>query len=50
MLFVAEIFAFEAELHSEIEKVLISDQLVENWTYPDIQPKLLEWVEQRGFI
>lgn len=50
MLFVADIVAFEAELHSEIEKVLISDQLVENWTYPDIQPKLLEWVEQRGFI
>ena len=25
------------ELHSEIEKILISDKLVENWTYPLIQ-------------
>ena len=30
---VADVFAFE-ELHSEIEKILITDTLVENWTYP----------------
>lgn len=50
MLFVADIFSFENELHSEIEKILICDQLVENWTYSDIQPRLLEEAEVRGFI
>ncbi len=50
MLFVAEIFSFEAELHNEIEEILISDQLVNNWTYPEIQPSLLETAEQKGVI
>ena len=49
MLFVAEITSFE-ELHSEIEKILITDTLVENWTYPLIQPKLLEEAERRGVV
>ena len=49
MLFVADIFSFE-ELHSEIETILITDKLVENWTYPLIQPKLLEEAKRRGFI
>lgn len=49
MLFVAEIFSFE-ELHSEIETIFITDKLVENWTYPLIQPKLLEEAKRRGFI
>ena len=50
MLFFAEIKSFENELHSEMEKVLITDTLVENWTYPLIQPKLIEEAKQRGFI
>ena len=50
MLFVADIKTFETELHSEMEKVLITDTLVENWTYPLIQPKLIEEAKQRGFI
>ena len=49
MLFVAEIFSFE-ELHSEIEKILITEKLVDNWTYPLIQPKLLAEAKNRGFI
>ena len=49
MLFVADVFAFE-ELHSEIEKILITDTLVENWTYPLIQPKLIAEAKNRGFI
>lgn len=49
MLFMADIFSFE-EIHSEIEKILITDTLVENWTYPLIQPKLLEEAKKRGFI
>lgn len=50
MLFFANIKTFENELHSEMEKVLITDTLVENWTYPLIQPKLIEEAKQRGFI
>lgn len=34
MLFVADIYSFEEELHSEIESILITDKLVDNWTYP----------------
>ena len=50
MLFVAEIFSFEDELHSEMEKILITDTLVDNWTYPLIQPKLLEEARRRGML
>ena len=50
MLFFADIKTFENELHSEMEKVLITDTLVENWTYPLIQPKLIEEAKKRGFI
>lgn len=50
MLFFAYIKSFENELHSEMEKVLITDTLVENWTYPLIQPKLIEEAKKRGFI
>ena len=49
MLFVADIYSFEKDLHSEIEKILITDQLVDNWTYPLIQPKLLEEAQKRGY-
>lgn len=49
MLFIADIFSFE-ELHSEIEKILITNNLVDNWTYPLIQPKLLEEAEKRGYL
>lgn len=50
MLYVAEITSFEAELHSEIEKIWITDTLPENWTYPLIQPKLLEEAKRRGYL
>ena len=49
MLFIADIVSFE-ELHSEIEEILITDTLVENWTYPLIQPKLIEEAKNRGFV
>ena len=48
MLYYADIVSFETELHSEIEKIHISEQLVENWTYPLIQPKLIAEAEKRG--
>lgn len=49
MLFVADIFSFE-EINSEIEKILITDTLVENWTYPLIQPKLIDEAKRRKFL
>ena len=49
MLFFAEIFSFEKQLHSEIEEIVVTSDLVENWTYPLIQPKLLEEAKRRGF-
>ena len=48
MLFVANIFSF-GEINSEIEKILITDTLVKDWTYPLIQPKLIEEAKRRGF-
>lgn len=49
MLYIADIFSF-GEIHSEIEKILITDTLVENWTYPLIQPRLLQEAKRRGFL
>ncbi|MGN0424720.1 MAG: NUDIX domain-containing protein [Acetatifactor sp.] len=49
MLYIAEIFSFE-EIHSEIEKIIICDELVDNWTYPLIQPKLIEEATKRGYL
>ena len=50
MLFVADITLFEEEIHSEIEKIIITDTLVDNWTYPLIQPKLIEEATRRGCL
>ena len=44
-LFYADIQELETELHSEIEKVFLFDDLPDQWTYPLIQPKLLEEFE-----
>ena len=49
MLYYADITSFE-ELHSEIAEILITDSLMENWTYPLIQPKLLEEAKRRGVL
>lgn len=50
MLFFAEIFSFEKELHSEIESICLLDSLPEKWTYPLIQPRLIEEAKRRGFL
>lgn len=52
MIFVADIVSFEKELHSEIEKILITNDFGDSftWTYPAIQPKLLEEVRRRGYL
>ncbi len=47
MLYYAEITEFEKELHSEIEQIRLFEELPEEWTYPLIQPKLLEEVQRR---
>ena len=49
MLFAAEIDSFE-EIHSEIEKVCLFDDLPESWTYPLIQPRLIEEAQRRGIF
>ena len=50
MLYLAEIAAIESELHSEIESILITENVIKNWTYPLIQPKLIEEAARRGFL
>ncbi len=47
MLFYADVKTFEAELHSEIERIFILDELPVSWTYPDIQPYLIREAEKR---
>lgn len=42
MLFFANIYGFEKELHSEMESVSLFDILPAEWTYPLIQPLLIE--------
>lgn len=49
-LYASEIKAFE-EIHSEIEKIVLLDEPPEdNWTYPEIQPHLLEEAKRRSII
>jgi len=55
MLYYADIRRLEKELHSEIEKIVIKETLPLNpadfrWTYPDIQPALIEEAAKRGLI
>ncbi len=50
MLYYAQIEAFEPELHSEIEKILLTEELPRRWTYPEIQPELLEEARRRGIL
>lgn len=50
MLYYANIRSFERELHSEIEKIIITDSLVNEWTYPLIQPKLIDEAIRRKVL
>lgn len=47
MLYYADVKTFEAELHSEIERIILTKELPKEWTYPEIQPKLLTEVSKR---
>jgi len=46
MLYYADINEFEKLPGFEIEKIEFFDMLPDNWTYPEIQPKLIEKVNQ----
>ncbi|MBQ3559101.1 MAG: MBL fold metallo-hydrolase [Agathobacter sp.] len=48
MLYFVEIRAFEQELNSEIECIEFFEDLPEQWTYPLIQPLLIEEYERRS--
>ena len=50
MLFFADVKAFEKELRSEIERIVIQDELPTAWTYPEIQPYLIEETLKRQTI
>lgn len=47
MLYSAEITRFSDKLDSEMEKVVLLEKLPTQWTYPLIQPKLIEEAERR---
>lgn len=46
MLYFADIVEFEELPSLEIEKIVLFDKLPEEWTYPLIQPLLLEQVKK----
>lgn len=50
MLYFANIKRFDNELHSEIEKIELFDNLPEKWTYPLIQPLLIEELKRRKIV
>lgn len=50
MLYAAEVYRFEAELHSEIERAFLLDNLPDSWTYPLIMPKLIQEAKRRNAI
>jgi 8-oxo-dGTP diphosphatase len=47
MLYYADIKSFNQELHSEMEKIVLLDELPTEWTYPLIQPFLIKEFERR---
>lgn len=47
MLYFAEIKEFEDELHNEIEKIVLMEDLTDKWTYPEIQPELVKEYNRR---
>ena len=50
MLYYAQIRSFEAQLHSEIERIILTEDFPDRWTYPLIQPKLIEEAQRRGIL
>lgn len=50
MLYYAEIISFGGKPESEIEKVVLLDDMPKNWTYPLIQPLLIKEFQRRSNI
>ena len=50
MLYYADITVFESELTHEIDRIVFMDVLPTEWTYPDIQPILIEELKGRGLV
>lgn len=50
MIFTADIREFEKELHSEMEKIIITKELPDHWTYPFIYPRIFEEAQKRNSI
>lgn len=50
MLYYADIRSFDKELHSEMEKIILSDRLPAKWTYPLIQPLLIAEYLRRNMV
>jgi len=50
MLYCADIINFEDELHNEMERIFLLDELPTNLTYPLIHPKLIEEAVRRRAI
>ena len=50
MLFFAEIYRFDPELHHEIQEIWRTRTLPDNWTYPEVQPVLIAEAKRRGLI
>lgn len=50
MLYFADIKKFEDELYNEIEKIILTDSLNIDWTYPEIQPELLKEYKRCNII
>ena len=50
MLYIAEIKSYNETLDSEIEKIILTDELPERWNYPLIQPRLIEEAKRRKMI
>ena len=49
MLYCADIAVLENELHNEIEKIILTETLPDEWTYPLIQPQLLAEAQKRRY-
>ncbi|MBQ6806413.1 MAG: NUDIX domain-containing protein [Lachnospiraceae bacterium] len=50
MLYYAEIMKFSGQLDSEMEKIVLFDEIPENQTYPLIHPKLIEEAKRRNIF
>ena len=50
MIFTSDIRTFEKELHSEMEKIIITNELPDNWTYPLIYPRIFEEAKNRNVL